>query len=72
MRLFDGGKDQSASEVLPDDQFADNEYKAIDVACGPSFVFCVARKENIVDIPYEDKESKTLAKKLAAELKKEG
>lgn len=77
VKLVDGGdKQQKKETVTADNHFDDNEYKAIDVACGPSFVFCVAHsafnKDASVHISYEDKESESLAKKIAAELKKEG
>ena len=71
--MIEGG-DRKRKEVQlsSDSPLDDNEYHAIDVACGPSCVFVVGRQQQSVHVAYEDKESEAIAKKIREVLLEEG
>jgi phosphopantetheinyl transferase (holo-ACP synthase) len=51
------------------EEFEANEYRAVDVACGPAFVAVVARKDEKAEVEYDDNETKPIAKRLEEELR---
>ena len=54
------------------DQYGVNEYRAIDVACGPFNTWVVARKEDKAKLVHEEAEGKEILKELRRILDDEG
>ena len=54
------------------DSYGVNEYRAIDVACGPFNTWVVARKEDKTKLVYDDAEGKEILKELRKILDDEG
>lgn len=72
VKMTDDGNKPDGKKIGVNDPQAANEYMAIDVACGSSFVAVVARKDEMAEVAYEiyDAETNPIKDKLADELLK--
>ena len=69
-KLMGPGEEKSKGAGSP--EFDEIEYRAMDVACGPTFTLAVGVQQEQVRLVADDRESEAIARKLGDVLLKEG